>query len=317
MQLQTPPAQQGVSDWFDAILVKAIESRASDIHLEPERESWNVRFRIDGVLYLIEALKFFSQEQISSRIKVLSHMDIAERRLPQDGHFEFAYQGKIYNIRVSVLPALYGETMVLRIFNREDILIQLGNLGFAQDQLGTVDRLVCNPSGMILITGPASSGKTTLLYAILNVLNTQERNIITLEDPIEFQMAAIRQTQINEAIGLTFSKAMRSVVRQDPDIVMLGEIRDADTAQMVLEPALTRTFFFFPFHTFDVPALVSRLIEMGVTSSVVAQTIKAVISSRLVRKICFSCKGPYQPNDLEKRFLEGETFDVSRVQKGK
>lgn len=317
MQFQSTPGQQGVSDWFDAILVKAIENRASDIHLEPERESWNVRFRIDGVLYLVEALKFFSQEQISSRIKVLSHMDIAEHRLPQDGHFEFQHQGTIYNMRVSVLPALYGETMVLRIFNREDMLIQLGRLGLTQDQLGTIDRLVRNPSGMLLITGPMSSGKTSLLYSMLHVLNTQERNIVTLEDPIEFQMAGIRQTQINEASGLTFAKAMRAVVRQDPDIVMLGEIRDADTAQISMQAALTGIFILSTFHTFDVPALVSRLIEMGVTNSVVAQTVKAVISSRLVRKICVSCKEPYAPNELEKRFLEGETIDTSSFQKGK
>ena len=230
----------------------------------------------------------------------MSNMNITERRLPQDGHFEFNYMNKVYNIRVSVLPSLYGETIVFRILNREDILIRLEGLGLLPDQLELVNKLISSSSGMVLTTGPTGSGKTNLLYSIIHALNKPNKNIITLEDPIEYQMTNIRQTQINESIGLSYVKAMRSVVRQDPDVVMLGEIRDVDTAQMAILATLTGILILTTFHTFDVPALITRFLEFGVTNSIIAQTIKGVISTRLVRKICDSCKEPYAIKELEK-----------------
>lgn len=308
--------QEGSSDWLDAVLINAIHSRASDIHFEPERERFSIRFRIDGILYPLGTLQKLSQDNVISRIKVLSQIDITEHRLPQDGHFEFKYKDKIYNIRVSTLPSLYGETLVLRIFNRDDILIRLDNLGFDPLQLEVVKILIKSPSGIVLITGPTGSGKTTLLYSFLNALNKPDKNIITLEDPIEFQMANLRQTAIAESIGLTITKALRSIVRQDPDVVMLGEIRDSDTAQMAIQAALSGILIFSTFHTFDVSALVMRLTEMGLSNSVIAQSIKGVISTRLVRKICASCKESYQPDNLEKRFLGSEQANTP-LYKGK
>ena len=291
---------QDVSSWFENTMHSAIEKRASDVHLEPERDTLNVRFRIDGLLQQAEVLGNHLQDNIISMIKVMSNMNITERRLPQDGHFEFNSMNKVYNIRVSILPSLYGENIVLRILNREDILIRLENLGLLPDQLELVNKLITSSSGMILTTGPSGSGKTNLLYSIIHTLNKPDKNIITLEDPIEYQMTNIRQTQVNESIGLSYVKAMRSVVRQDPDVVMLGEIRDVDTAQMAVLATLTGILIFTTFHTFDVPALITRFLEFGITNSIIAQTIKGVISTRLVRKICDACKEPYAVKELDK-----------------
>ncbi len=310
MAKQTSPV-----DWMERILADAIDSRASDIHLEPERESFNVRFRIDGILYTIESLTKYSQEKIISRIKVLSNVNITEHRLPQGGNFEFNYKDRIYNIRTSTLPTPNGEAIVLRILNREEILIRIQDLGFDKNQLETMNRLIISPHGMILTTGPSGSGKTTLLYSTLNELNKPDNNIIALEDPIEFQMPTIRQVQITEGSGLDFARAMRSVLRQDPDIIMVGEIRDPETAQMAFQAALTGILVFSTFHTLDVPGLVARLVEMGMPRSVVAQAIEGVVSSRLLRKICDSCKKPYQLSDYEKMIL-GDKSKGKKFQKG-
>lgn len=281
---------QESGDWFENILISAIEKRASDIHFEPERDELNVRFRIDGILQFSESLNKYSQENIISKIKVLSNMNITEHRLPQDGHFEFGHKDRVHSIRVSTLPGLYGETIVMRILNREDILIKLDNLGFLPEQLDLINKLITSSSGLILVTGPTGSGKTNLLYSILNTLNNPTKNIITLEDPIEYQMQHVRQTQINESMGLSYSKAMRSVVRQDPDIVMLGEIRDVDTSQIAIQASLTGILIFSTFHTFDVPALVTRFLEFGVSNSIIAQAVKGVVSTRLLRTICNFCR---------------------------
>lgn len=291
---------QESGDWFENIIIAAIEKRTSDIHFEPERDSFNVRFRIDGLLHESESLNKSSQDNIISKIKVLSNMNITEHRLPQDGHFEFSYKNRIYNIRVSTLPSLYGETLVLRILNREDILIRLETLGFLPEQLELMNKLIVGSSGLVIVTGPTGSGKTSLLYSIVNSLNKPDKNIITLEDPIEYQITNVRQTQINENVELSYSKAMRSVLRQDPDIVMLGEIRDVDTAQMAVMASLSGIFIFSSFHTFDVAALIARFQEFGISNTIIAQTIRGVVSTRLIRVICSSCKEPYQPSDFDK-----------------
>jgi type II secretory ATPase GspE/PulE/Tfp pilus assembly ATPase PilB-like protein len=287
------------SDWFENIIISAIEKRTSDIHFEPERDAFRVRFRIDGLLHDSEGLDKVSQDSIISKIKVLSNMNITDRRLPQDGHFEFNYNNRIYNIRVSAMPCLYGETLVLRILNREEILIRLEQLGFLPDQLELINKLVVSASGLVIVTGPTGSGKTSLLYSIINTLNKPERNIVTLEDPIEYQISGIRQVQINENIGLNYSKAMRSVLRQDPDIVMLGEIRDVDTAQMAVMASLSGISTFSSFHTFDVAALIARFQEFGIPSTVVAQAVRGVVSTRLIRLICPSCKEQYNLSEFK------------------
>lgn len=301
--------QEVYSDLLDGIVANGILSRASDIHFDPSRETFDVRYRVDGLLYPVKQLSRDLQDAITSRLKVLCKLDITEHRLPQDGHFEFSHLDKIYNIRVSTFPSLYGEAIVLRIFGREESLIRLESLGLEPDQLQIVNMLINSHSGMVIITGPTGSGKTTFLYSVLHVLNKPEKNIMTLEDPIEFQMANLRQTQIREHLGFTFAKAMRSVIRQDPDVVMLGEIRDSDTAQMAVQAALTGIMIFSTFHTFDVPALITRLSEMGISYSVIAQIVKGVVSVRLVRRICDNCKQEYPAGDREKTVLglEGNT----------
>ena len=298
------------------ILINAINNRASDVHFEPDRDTFNIRFRIDGILHVFQNVTQYTQDNIISRIKVLAKMDITDRRFPQDGHFEFKHQDIIYNIRVSTLPTAFGETIVFRILNRNDILISLNNLGFTQEQRSLVDKLITLPSGIILSTGPTGSGKTTLLYSMLNTLNKPENNIIALEDPIELTMQNVRQVQINDNIDYTFARAMRTVIRQDPDIIMVGEIRDNETAQMAIRASLIGILVLSTFHTFDLPGLVVRFIEMGVTRSTAAEAIKGVISARLVRKVCISCKADQPIGAYEKEIL-GVDYPNSNYQKGK
>lgn len=301
--MATPLPTVTSGDILDQILNNAIDYRASDVHFEPNGEEFNVRFRVDGLLYQIGGLTDFPQEAITSRIKVVSELDLFEHRLPQDGHFEFMYKDKIYNVRVSTSPTTHGQAVVLRIFNRDSFVREVEQLGFEPEQLESVKNIIATPYGMVLITGQIGSGKTTLLYSILNSLCTPQRNIITLEDPVEFTVPNIRQLQVNEAIGLNFSIAMRAAVRQDPDVIMLGEIRDNETAQIALQAALTGSLVFSTFHTFDVSGLVIRLMEMGVPRSVLAHALTGVISSRLVRKICVNCAESYTLTNEEIKFL--------------
>lgn len=294
---------QTSSNVMDKILCSAIDYRSSDVHLEPDGEVFNVRFRVDGILYPVKGLTGLPQDAITSRIKVLAEMDLFEHRLPQDGHFEFSYNDQVYNVRVSTVPTVLGQAVVLRLFNRENLVLEISNLGFEPEQLERVGHMLTSPYGINLITGQIGSGKTTLLYSMLSALNNNERNIITLEDPVEFQMLGIRQLQVNEGAGFTFDKAIRAAVRQDPDVIMLGEIRDSETAQSAFQAALTGSLVFSTFHTFDVAGLVIRLIEMGIPRSVVAHALTGIVSTRLVRKICSGCRAPVQPGEDESRFL--------------
>ena len=308
-------SQETPSQLVDRLVENAIELHASDIHFNPQREGFEVRFRIDGTLYVIQNLRTYSQDETGSRIKVLAQMDITERRLPQDGYFEFKHKDRAYDIRVTTSPTIYGEAIILRIFNREESLIKLDDLGLKPEQLEIVNKMIANPYGIILITGPTGSGKTTFLYSVLNRFDKVTRNVITVEDPVEFQMASVRQISVDEKLNFTLARAMRSVLRQDPDIVMVGEIRDPDTAQMAFQSALSGVLVLSTFHTFDVPGLVIRLMEMGIPRSVVAHTLNGVISVRLVRKICPSCKASYQLSDAEKKAL-GELAESYEPKKG-
>ncbi len=239
-------------------------------------------------------------------------MNITDHRYAQDGHFEFKFKNVIYNFRVSSLPTLYGETLVLRILNREDMLMKLDSLGFELDQLDSLKRLIQIRSGMLLITGSTGSGKTNLLYSIINTLNSPEKNIVTLEDPVEYQMTNIRQTQINDTIGFTYDKALRSVVRQDPDVIMLGEIRDSNTAQMAFQASLIGILVLTTFHTFNIPGLITRLAEMKISQTILAQCIRGVITTNLIRKICQSCKENYRPSEAENKILGKTVANLSR-----
>lgn len=303
-------------DFINIIFLSAITGRASDIHFEPQPEDLSVRFRIDGLLQQAYKVDKAQQEEIISKIKVFSSLNITERRVPQDGYLECIYQDLTYNIRVSTLPTVYGESVVCRFHNREDVLMNLKDMGFDTEQLSTILSLITSNSGIILATGPTGSGKTNLLYSFLHAINKTDKNVMTIEDPIEYHLPNIGQTQINESIGLTFAKVMRSVVRQDPDIVMIGEIRDAETAQIAVQASLIGTLIFSTFHTFDIPALIMRLTEMGISNSVIAQALKGVVSSRLLRRICESCKVQYQLTSEEKARL-GISETIQTLYRGK
>lgn len=303
-------------DLINIIFLSAINSRASDIHFDPQPEDLSVRFRIDGLLQNTYKVDKSQQEEVISKIKVFSALNITEHRMPQDGYLECVYQDRIYNIRVSTLPTVYGESIVCRFHNREDVLMNLKDMGFDMDQLGTILSLITSNSGIILATGPTGSGKTNLLYSFLHAINKIDKNVLTVEDPIEYHLPNIRQTQINETIGLTFAKVMRSIVRQDPDIVMIGEIRDAETAEIAVQASLIGTLIFSTFHTFDMPALIMRLTEMGISSSVIAQALKGVVSTRLLRKICLSCKVQYTLTSEEKKHLR-ISEDIQTFYRGK
>ncbi len=298
------PTTENNFDLLTTIIYDGISRRSSDIHFQIERNQFLIRFRIDGQLYEYKNFPEEAAEEIVSRMKVLGGMDIAKHHVPQDGHFEFSYNGNTFNIRVSSIPTIYGESVVLRLHTRPETLLPLDKIGFEQDQLRLLKNMITSSSGIILVTGPTSSGKTTLLYSILNFLNNPTRSILTIEDPIELQINNIRQTQINEDMGLTFPKILRSVLRQDPNIIMLGEIRDDESALISIQAALSGILILSTFHTFDVPALVSRFMEMKIPPSVVAQAVKGVISVRLIRTICKYCKSEYTLSEFEQRIYD-------------
>ena len=278
------------------IIVQAVRDRASDIHIEPEEKMVRIRYRIDGVLHRVASLPKFLQMPITSRIKIMSDLDIAERRLPQDGRIRMEVGNKSIDLRVSIQPTLHGENVVMRILDKSSIMIGIENLGFSEKDLKTFLDLIHKPYGMILVTGPTGSGKTTTLYSALNRLNTEERCIMTMEDPIEYQLPLVRQTQVNPQIGLTFAAGLRAILRQDPDVIMVGEIRDLETAEIAIHAALTGHLVFSTLHTNDAPSAFARLIDMGVEPFLASSSVIGVIAQRLVRVICKNCKEAYKPS---------------------
>ena len=287
--------------WLDNLLDEAIGRRTSDIHIDPGKKEATMRLRVDGMLYELDTYEMDVHGQIVSQIKVLANLDIANVHFPQDGQFEYEFDERLHYLRVSTFPTIHGEAVVMRILNRADSFVGLTDLGFDEKQLADVMELIARPFGMMLTTGPSGSGKSTLLNSILKHLNKEENNIITIEDPVEFHMENVRQTQINAYHEFGFAEALRAILRQDPDIVMIGEIRDAETAQTAVQATLTGRLFFSTFHTLDVFAIIARFIEMGIPRSVVAHVIGGVISARLVRKVHDKCKVPYQmkPHEMD------------------
>ena len=280
---------------LNSILFQAVKERASDIHIEPFERELEVRFRIDGILYKMLTPPRVVQDALISRVKIMSGLNIAERRLPQDGRFRVIVAGRDVDIRVSIIPTFFGERVVLRILDKQKGVLSLADIGFAPGDVQTMERLLARTSGIILVTGPTGSGKTTTIYAALSRLNSPEKNIITIEDPIEYQLKGIGQIQVNSKIDLTFAQGLRSILRQDPDIIMVGEIRDAETAEIAMQSSLTGHLVLSTLHTNDAATAVTRLIDMGIEPFMVASTLSAVLAQRLVRVICPHCKEAYRP----------------------
>jgi len=287
----------------NTVIVDAFKSRASDIHLEPLAKKFRVRYRIDGVLHEMKNPPKRLQAAILQRLKIMSNMSIAERRIPQDGRIQSQVGGKTIDLRVSCLPTTHGESIVMRILDKEGLKLGLPELGFFTDDQQTFERLIGLPDGILLVTGPTGSGKTTTLYAVLNYINRPDRKIITVEDPVEYQLSGINQVQVSESVGLTFSLALRSMLRQAPNVIMLGEIRDLETATIAINASLTGHLVFSTLHTNDAPSAVTRLIDIGVKPFLVASSARAMMAQRLVRRVCRRCGGPYVPTEVELRSL--------------
>lgn len=283
---------------------RAVESRASDIHIEPFEDELKVRYRIDGVLHDIEAAPKKLQAAVVSRLKIMAKLNIAERRLPQDGRIRLKFGEREIDLRVSTIPILHGESVVMRILDKESIVIDLEMLGFFPETLATLNQLITKPNGIILVTGPTGSGKTTTLYGALNTINAPDKKIITVEDPIEYQLKGVNQIQVKTQIGLSFASTLRHIVRQDPDVIMIGEIRDLETAEIAIQSALTGHLVFSTLHTNDAPSAVTRLLDMGVENFLLSSTVRGILAQRLVRTICTSCK------EEDSTGADGEAFRI-------
>jgi type IV pilus assembly protein PilB len=277
------------------ILYQAIRDRASDIHLEPFEDEFKIRYRVDGVLYELEAPPLHLATALISRVKVMSGLDISEMRVPQDGRIDLAIGGRPVDLRVSTLPTMFGESCVMRVLDRSVVSLDLVQVGLRDDEIGKFKKLIDLPHGIILVTGPTGSGKTTTLYSALNDVNDVGVKIITTEDPVEYDLEGIVQVQVNEEIGVTYSACLRSILRQDPDMILVGEIRDKDTAQISIEASLTGHVVFSTLHTNDAPLAITRLIDIGVEPFLIAATLEGVVAQRLVRRICSECKTMYEP----------------------
>jgi general secretion pathway protein E len=295
-QLKDLASEAPVIRLVNLLISKAIESRASDIHIEPFEKDLKVRYRIDGILHDVESPPKKLKAALISRVKIMSKLNIAERRLPQDGRIKLKVLGKDIDLRVSTLPTLYGESVVMRILDKSNTsLYDIRRLGFPEDSLREFESLIRRPHGIFLVTGPTGSGKTTTLYSALSAINLPDKKIITIEDPIEYQIDGVNQIHVNPQIGLTFAAGLRHIVRQDPDVIMIGEIRDLETAEIAIRAALTGHLVFSTLHTNDAPSAITRLIDMGAQDYLIASSLLGVLAQRLVRVICPSCKAEVFP----------------------
>ncbi len=291
-RLEDMASEAPVIRLVQSLVERAAAAQASDIHIEPREDSVRVRFRIDGVLHTVETLPLSVKAALSSRIKIMAQLNIAERRLPQDGRIRINVRGRELDLRVSTMPAMCGESVVLRLLDRSSVALDFHALGFSGAALDAFQAILQQPNGIILVTGPTGSGKTTTLYTALGALNTTERKLFTVEDPIEYRLDGVNQIQVNPKVGLTFATALRSILRQDPDIVMVGEIRDLETAEIAIRASLTGHLVLSTVHTNSAAATVTRLLDMGVEDYLMASSLKAVVAQRLVRRLCQACSQP-------------------------
>ncbi len=297
------------------LINNAVKNRVSDIHIEPDAEILRIRYRIDGILHEEYSLPKKLQNAVISRIKILSDIDIAESRRPQDGKISVKLENKDLDIRVSTFPTVHGENVVMRLLDRSSILLGLKDLGFTQDNLNIFSKMIQQPNGIILVTGPTGSGKTTTLYSALSTISTMEKNIITIEDPVEYELALIRQTQVNVKADVTFANGLRSILRQDPDVIMVGEIRDKETAEVAIQASLTGHLVFSTLHTNDAPSSLTRLIDMGLEPFLISSSLILIVAQRLVRQVCPKCKEDHSPSpaalkdlglDVATKFFHGK-----------
>lgn len=310
------------TDWLDLLLRDAVELKASDIHIEPKKESFRIRLRIDGILRPYSNTdwsKFINYDELIQRLKILAGLDIAESRLPQDGHFEFTDKitNQKYNIRISTMPTIYKEAVALRILNRTDLVMKIEELGFDNSQLEILKRLIKRKNGCIIVCGPVGSGKTTLLYSIINELKNVSINIATLEDPVEYVFPDIRQTQVNNKIGLDFAKGLRHLLRQDADIILVGEIRDEETAEIAIRASLAGQLVLTTVHSYDSLGVIARLHEMKIGKATLANSINGIIASRLVRRNCPFCLEEYLPAESLLKHFNLNTPSRISFKKGK
>ena len=306
---ETAAAEAGAGDeplvrLVDSFLTQAVRTRASDVHLEPLSDRMRMRYRIDGVLHEVSSPPKALQGSIISRLKIMAGLNIAEKRLPQDGRLQVTVEQRALDVRISTLPALHGESVVMRLLDRSQPVRGLHELGLPAPLQQQWQALIARPYGMVLVTGPTGSGKTTTLYATLGMLNQPTKKLITVEDPVEYQLSGVNQTQVKPAIGLTFASGLRAMLRQAPDVILVGEIRDQETAQIAIQAALTGHLVFSTLHTNDAASAVTRLIDMGIAPFLVASTIQGVLAQRLVRQLCSACRQPRPPTPDERAFLE-------------
>jgi type IV pilus assembly protein PilB len=306
---------QPVKKLLNLVLLAAIRDKASDIHFEPFEDEFKMRYRIDGILYEMVPPPRHIALAVASRIKVMSNLDIAERRVPQDGRIELTVGGKPVDLRVSVLPTMFGESVVMRVLDRSQVELDITKIGLRDEEQKVVDELIHRPNGIVIVTGPTGSGKTTTLYSALSAINAPDVKIITTEDPVEYDIDGLIQVQINPDIGLTFARCLRHILRQDPDIILVGEIRDLETAQIAIHASLTGHLVFSTLHTNDAPTAITRLLDLGLEPFLVTATLEAIVAQRLVRKTCTKCRAEFEPTedmlwelDLTPEEVRGRTF---------
>jgi type IV pilus assembly protein PilB len=311
-QMERLAEETPVVKFVATIITQAVHEGASDIHIEPDADLLRVRYRVDGLLREITTAPKGLHGGVLSRVKIMADLDISEKRVPQDGRIQMKVGEREIDLRVATLPTMYGEKVVLRILDKRQSVIKLAELGLAPATYDAVERLVTRPYGLLLVTGPTGSGKTTTLCAALNTINTVARNIVTIEDPVEYQMKLISQVQVNVKAGVTFANGLRSILRQDPDVIMVGEIRDRETAMLAIQAALTGHLVLSTLHTNDAPGAIARLIDIGVEPYLIAPALLGVVGQRLVRKVCPSCRKPSPPIGFEKVF-EGVPLEAKAV----
>jgi len=296
--------------YVNTVLAQAIQARASDIHFEPFEHEFKIRYRVDGALYEMSPPPRTLSTAITSRIKVMSNLNIAERRVPQDGRIQTTMSGRQVDLRVSTLPTQFGESIVLRVLDRSTVKLDLSAIGLPKRIYDYICQVIEKPNGIFIVTGPTGSGKTTTLYACLNRINTEDAKLLTAEEPVEYEIEGIQQVPINEAIGLSFARCLRAFLRQDPDRIMVGETRDLETAQIAIQASLTGHLVFTTLHTNDAPGAVARLIDMGVEPFLIASSLEGVLGQRLVRRICTGCKTPYEPSETILRQIGLSVHDL-------